>query len=120
MDRASTARPPARLTALRAQQKGTQSNTSKRRIRKASYTPTSSVNKSQIIHTAADAAKSARIAHQNLHLDPSRVMRETTEERRTKKLIMKTAKTTPTLPPTAVGSHQSTSASGNSTTQAAP
>ena len=60
--------------------------TSRRRIRKAPYTLTSSVNKSQIIHTAADAAKSARIAHQNIHLDPSRVMRETTEEKRTKKL----------------------------------
>ena len=45
---------------------------------KAPCTLTSSVNKSQIIHTAAssaDAAESARIAHQNLHPDPSRVMR---------------------------------------------
>ena len=68
----------------------------------------------------SDAAKSARIAHQNIHLDPSRVMRETTEEKRTKTLTRKTTKTAPTLPPTAVGSHQSTSASSNSTTQAAP
>jgi len=40
------------------------------------YTPTSSVKKSQIIHTAADAAESARIAHQNLRPDPHRVIRE--------------------------------------------
>ena len=55
-----------------------------------------------------------------VHLDPSRVMRGTTGERRTNKLTGKTTKTAPTLPPAAVGSHQSTSASSNPTTQAAP
>ena len=83
--------------------------------------PTSSVNKSQVIHTAADAAKSVRIAHQNLHVDPSRVMRETTEERTrgTKKLTMKQPKQHHT-PPDRSRFRPINICSSNSTTQAAP